>query len=102
MRPRDVLDDRNLDRAEVVVAEAALLRFGPCKAGLVKLEDVCEQLEFLWPEEVVAIEFQVLQPFCGEMRARRELGQMRGMRQTVWKSSGSEAGMGRTLRATFL
>ena len=68
-----MFNDQNLDGAKVIVVEATLLCFGPREAGLVELEDVCEQLEFLWPEEIVAIEFQVLQPFHSEAWARQEL-----------------------------
>jgi hypothetical protein len=60
--PRNMLDNGNFYWWEVVISEMTLLVLCPCKSEFIEFEDVVQQFELLWVEEVISIELEVLKP----------------------------------------
>ena len=74
MCPQNVFNNWNFDRSEILIAEPPFLHLSPSQPKLVDFEHMLKKLEFLWPEEVVRIEVELIEAFLGESFARREVG----------------------------
>jgi hypothetical protein len=70
--PGDVFDNRNLYWWEILVSELTLLVLCPSKPGFIDLENVLQQFEFLWAEEVMGIELEGFKPLLCEVYTRHE------------------------------
>jgi len=68
-----VLNYWDFNWREVLIFEPPFFCLCPCQSKLVDFENVLEELELFWPEEVVCIEGEFVEAFLQEALSRREI-----------------------------
>ena len=81
MRPGDMLDNRNLDGCEILISEPTLLRFRPRYCALIEFEGMLSEFDFLRPQEVVGVEFEIVEALLSKTFAWSEFGRMSRQRR---------------------
>ena len=71
-----MFDHWNFDRRNIVVTKLTLLGLSPSQAEFIDAQNMGEELKFLGPEKLVAVEVEIFETFLSESSAGREVGGM--------------------------
>ena len=90
--PWDMLNDWDLNRGEILIAKTSFLFLCPSQRSFIEFENMVHELELLRPEEVVAIEAEIIKALLCEPIARSEVRwmgqkQRKGEERVFWNAS---------------